>query len=257
MAASPTSSGNPPPTDPGSWDEVRSAWGVTWLRTFYSLSAVRQSPERLFVPFAAAWFLVNVTPWGFGPGYLYSFYLTFLFRKTGEILPYTYSAAVVSFVSLLYLFRKRSSLRFVRAFLIAGTVPFAGPGLFEVIYQEIGHFAHPSIFANYAQPYVMFSYCVWVVLGLTGVGWWKITYRFWLLVWTTISGWILWVGLGFPLVIFGTFAQLPIAYTLNIWLKWASFLIFLLPIVEGILDKSSALNASPSNREGPLHESKT
>jgi hypothetical protein len=196
---------------------------------------VRERPELLFLPFAAFWLLVNVAPWGFGPSYLYSFYQAFTLQKSNVIFPFTYGVAVASFVGVLILLIRRGGLGSGRAFLIAGTVPFPGLGAFEIIFQEAGRFLQSAIFVGYAQPYVMFSYGSWVVLGLTGVGWWRITWRTWLLLGTTALGWAVWFSLGFPLVSFGTFEQYPAAYALNLWLKAAMVLLFVLPIAEGAL----------------------
>jgi len=202
--------------------------------------AVRRRPELLFLPFAAFWLLVNVAPWGFGPSYLYSFYLAFTGQKSDIIFPYTYAFAVVTFAGILLAGHRWTRLGLGRTFLIAGTVPFAGPGVFEVVFQEAGAYFHPSLFIGYAQPYVMFSYCSWVVLGLTGLGWWRLTWRWAVALGYTVVGFLAWFALGFPLVSTGSFDQVPWAYFFNISLKASCFLVFVIPIVEGMYRERAA-----------------
>jgi hypothetical protein len=122
----------------------------------------------------------------------------------------------------------------VRAFLIAGTVPFAGPGVFEVVFQETGRFVHPAHSAGYALPYVMISYATWGVLGLTGVAWWRVSWRWWIVLAHSGGGFSAWIAIGFPRVTAGTAAQLRTAYFLNISLKGSFYLVFLLSILEGM-----------------------
>jgi len=206
--------------------------------------AFRRRPELLFVPFAALWLLVNAAPWGFGPGYIYSFYLAFTGQKSDIIFPYTYAFAVTTFGAILLMGLRWTRLGAARTFLIAGTVPFAGPGLFEVIFQEAGAYFHPGLFIGYAQPYVMFSYAIWVVLGLTGLGWWRLTWRWAVAVAYTGIGFLAWFAIGFPLVSTGSFAQLPWAYFFNISLKASCFLVFVIPIAEGMYWEKGATHRS-------------
>jgi len=197
-------------------------------------TAFRRRPELLFAPFAALWLLVNVAPWGFGPDYLYSFYLAFTGQKSDIIFPYTYAFAVTSFVGIFLAGLRWSRLGLGRTFLVAGTVPFAGPGVFEIIFQEAGARFHPGLFIGYAQPYVMLSYGTWVVLGLTGLGWWRLTWRWGVSLAYTVGGFLIWFAIGFPLVSTGSFAQVPWAYFFNISLKASCFLVFAVPIADGM-----------------------
>jgi hypothetical protein len=209
------------------------------LRAVWQL--FHRRPEALFLPLASLWLLVNITPWGFGTGYLYSFYLAFTGQKYDIIFPYTYGFAVVSFVGIMLAGLRWTRLGPVRTFLIAGTVPFSGPGVFEVVFQEAGAHFHPYLFVGYAQPYVMFSYAVWGALGLTGLGWWRITWRWVVAFAYTVGGFLTWFAIGFPLVTMGSFAQVPWAYFFNISLKASCFLVFVLPIAEGMWSERARL----------------
>jgi hypothetical protein len=202
-------------------------WLLPWAR-------LRSSPEVLFLPLAAVWLIVNVGPWGFGTGYLDSFYLAFTLQKSNVIFPFTYAFAVASFVGLMFAGVRWTGLGPVRTFLIAGTVPFAGPGAFEIVFQESGRFVHPGLFIGYALPYVMFSYGTWVLLGLTGVGWWRPTWRWAVVVGYSVIGFGVWLAIGFPLVTSGSFNEVPAAYFLNITLKGTFYLVFALPVLEGM-----------------------
>lgn len=222
-------------------------WG--W-RNVFDRDELRRFPERLFAPLAAVWLGVNLGPWGFGPGYLLAFYQAFTFQKSDQILPFTYAAAVVLFAITWGALHRFGRLRAWRGFLIAGSSVFAGPGAFEVIYQEAGSVIHPTVFAGYAMPFVMISYLLWVVLGLTGAPWWRMTRRVLLLVLITLAGWGLWFSLGFPLVIYGSILQFPVAYALNIGLKAAMFLLFILPIWEGAWANRFAFKPLPAPTTG-------
>jgi hypothetical protein len=230
-------------------------------RLAHAAERLRTRPETLFVPFAAFWLLVNVGPWGFGTGYLVSFYLAFTLQKSNVIFPFTYAFAVLTCGAVLFAGLRWAGLGGVRAFLIAGTVPFAGPGAFEVVYQEAGAYFHPAIFVGYAQPYVMFSYGVWVVLGLTGLGWWRLTLRWAGVIAYTVAGFAVWFALGFPLVSMGSFAALPAAYLLNVSLKGSFYLVFVVPILEGMYAARSRPRASvpdpPAASLGPNHRAST
>jgi hypothetical protein len=241
-------------TDGGSKSETyEAAEGATQFPRL-SLALLRARPEILFVPFAAVWLLVNVAPWGFGTGYLYSLYLAFTLQKSNVILPFTYAFAVLTFAALLGAGLRWTRLGWGRSVIVAGTVPFAGPGLFEIVFQEAGAHVHPYLFVGYADPYVMFSYGTWVLLGLTPLGWWRLTWRWGVTVAYSAGGFLAWIALGMPLVTSGTFAQLPAAYLLNITLKASFYLVFLLPVLEGtrarrptetnpaVSDRSSASN---------------
>ncbi|MFI5413877.1 MAG: hypothetical protein ACHQ0I_04760, partial [Candidatus Lutacidiplasmatales archaeon] len=77
------------------------------------------------------------------------------------------------------------------------------------------------------------SYGTWVALGLTGLGWWRITWRWWCVLAYSVGGFAIWLAIGFPLVTTGTFSQIPDAYALNISLKASFFLVFFVPVMEG------------------------
>jgi hypothetical protein len=202
-----------------------------WLR-----SQLRNFPERLFLPLASLWLLVNVAPWGFGTGYLVSFYEAFTFQKSNVIFPFTYAFAVTSFGLSLGAGLRWARLPAWRAFLIGGTVPFAGPAAFEIAFQESGRLVHPGLFVGYALPYVMFSYGTWVLLGLTGVGWWRLSWPWLVALVYSIGGFLAWVALGMPLVTSGSWAQVPLAYFFNLTLKASCFIVFLLPVLNGMHD---------------------
>jgi hypothetical protein len=202
-------------------------WLLPW-------AVLRRRPEILFLPLAAIWIAINLGPWGFGVGYLDSFYLAFTYQKTDVIFPFTYAFAVATFLTLMWTGSRWTGLGFSRTFLIAGTVPFAGPGAFEIVYQESGRFVRPEAFVGGAVPYVMISFGTWVLLGLTGVGWWRLTWRWAFVLGYSVIGFAVWIAIGFPLVTTGTFTQFPVAYALNITLKASFFLVFTLPILEGM-----------------------
>ncbi len=205
-------------------------------RSKHRLALLREKPEVLFVPLAATFLAVNVG--GYGLKFVVAFLQYFTLEQSNQVFPFTLAFAWMVFVSTFAISIKRASLNPPRAFVVSATLPFSGAGGFELVYQVIGERVQPCCFGPNAAapfgPYEVLSALTWVALGLTGLGFWKVTSKFLILLALIFAGFAAWVLIGFPQVTWGTFSQYPIAYALNIGLKAALFAIFSLPVIEGL-----------------------
>ncbi|MHB8565494.1 MAG: hypothetical protein ACYC7D_04590 [Nitrososphaerales archaeon] len=194
----------------------------------------------MFIPLATIFLVINVG--GYGLKYVAAFLQYFTLQQSNQIFPFTLAAAWIVFIACFIVSIKRAHLNPLRAFVVAATLPFSGAGGFELIYQLIGERVQPCCFGPNAAapvgPYEILSALTWVALGLTGLGFWKITRKFWIICLLIVLGFAVWVWIGFPQVTWGSPEQEPLAYALNILLKGGLFLIFLIPVLDGMLTKS-------------------
>ncbi len=142
----------------------------------------------------------------------------------GVTFPVTYGMAWIIFLSILYLKRGLGW----RGFAIAGTAPFGGAGLFELLQDVTGTVLQPTVWIF--NGWGLLNLLAWVLLGLTGMYYWKLGRVWWFLALSYPVLWILWGLKGFPQVTWGSFSQYPLAYIFTILLKVESYIIFGLPI---------------------------
>lgn len=203
---------------------------------------LQKRPELIFLPVACIFLVVNVG--GYGEKFIVSFIQYFTLQLSNQIFPFTLAFAWIVFVSTLVISLKYAHLGFARSFIISGSLPFAGAGGFELIYQMIGTIVQPCCFGATAAspfgPYEILSALTWVSLGFTGLGFWKLTRKFWIASLIVVAGFALWVLIGFPQVTWGDFSQYPLAYVLNIGLKGGLFAVFAIPLIEGMMFKDSS-----------------
>ncbi len=181
---------------------------------------VRDRPELLLLPLAAVFLAVNVGPWGFGPNYLVVFALFMTLQRYNQIFPLTWSLSVALFASTLWLFARRTELAKWRSFVIAGTIPFAAVSLFEIPCDLANWAAHP---ANGTTWFDIISIGTWLGVGLTSIGWWKVTREYWAYLGGFLAGFGVWYAIGFPTIDYATGPMLAVAYGFNIVLKVACF----------------------------------
>lgn len=203
---------------------------------------LQKRPEIIFFPVACIFLVVNLG--GYGEKFIVSFVQYFTLQLSNQIFPFTLAFAWIVFLSTLVISLKYTHLGFTRSFIISGSLPFAGAGGFELIYQMIGAIVQPCCFGASAAapfgPYEILSALTWVSLGFTGLGFWKLTRKFWIASSIVIAGFALWVLIGFPQVTWGSFFQYPLGYILNIGLKGGLFTVFAIPLIEGMMSKDSS-----------------
>lgn len=132
-------------------------------------------------------------------------------------------------------------LNVMRCAMVAASIPFGATGLFEILFQTIGVTVHFTW-----GPYDWFAISLWAAIGITGLPFWKLTWVFWFSLAGIIGGFWAWALLGFPQVTWGTIENVPVAYAFNIALKVMTFVLFALPMVQGIRESNVAKSNGPN-----------
>jgi hypothetical protein len=150
------------------------------------------------------------------------------------ILPFTLSAALVSAIIVWWQLARLSDLSRVRRFLITMSICVGPVGAFEVPYQAIRGYVFASSLGGEASIGTWIALGCWILVGLTGIGWMRVTRRTWILAAAMAIGFLGWWAVGYPQVTFSTSSQVAIAYLFNVPLKFGAFALFVLPLVDGL-----------------------
>jgi hypothetical protein len=210
-------------------------------------ASLRARPELLFAPLACLLILFNVGPWGYGPTYIATFALYFSLQRSNEIFPLTWTLCVATFASTLWLLVRSKLLTLWRDLLVAGSVPFLAVSLFEIPYEVAYGVTHPGTITLFE----VVSMATWLAVGVTSVGWWRVSSRFSLLAMGVISGFVVWYAIGFPTIDRATGASFDVALVFNLILKIAVFPLAALPVWDGILAAwRESLNATSGGLPG-------
>jgi hypothetical protein len=191
----------------------------------------RQRPEYWFIATVALAALTSFTNIGqavLGPAVLRR--LTFV--TPDPILPFTLGAAAVAVISVAAALKKWGRLDTLRTIVVAASVPIGAVGAFEIPFQLIRAQAYPAVAGGPVDYHPYLALSIWVLVGFTSVGYWKLTSRFFALLVGTFVGFLLWWSVGYPQVTSGVTAQVELGYLFNVPLKFAAFAIFALPILE-------------------------
>lgn len=116
--------------------------------------------------------------------------------------------------------------------MVAASIPFGATGLFEIVFQAIGVTIQPLVF--YMSLYDWFAISLWTAIGITGLPFWRMTGIFWLSLSLIIAGFCAWVLAGYPQVSGDPTGNVQLAYAFNGSLKLMMFVLFTLPIFQGI-----------------------
>jgi hypothetical protein len=140
------------------------------------------------------------------------------------VFPITYASALVTLGVGTYRFRKRAGLSILRSLLLGAGLATAGTGLFEIIWQGLGHIVYPNQISGgiWLANYVLNG--SWIFLSFGSIQYWRITRQFLVAVSFFVLGWIVWLVLDFPQVFQ---SANNVAFILNSSLKILSFGIFL------------------------------
>jgi hypothetical protein len=195
-------------------------WGVLW-----------DHPEFVFLPSIVILFVVSDAPSIFGPQYAVRFGAYLSNPNQGGIFPFTWTASWCTFLIATYAGVRWTSLRLPRSILVAASLPFGATGVFELVYQFTGSVVQPWGF-NMAA-FAWFDLVLWTAVGFTSCVYWRITWDYLVLLGLFALGFIAWAAIGYPQITWGTIAQQPIAYGLNVALKGGAFALFLLPTLRG------------------------
>ena len=160
-----------------------------------------------------------------------------------HILPFTLAAAIVSGAVILVVLHRRTSLHPVRSLLVALGAIVGAVGAFEIPYQAIRDAVYPATNAPGVGYHSWLALGAWVILGFTGLGYWKVSRRWLLLFGATVAGFLGWWAVGYPQVTSSMPDQVDLGYLFNVPLKFAAFALFCLPVVEGVRRHARAVEA--------------
>ncbi len=197
-----------------------------------SIPMLQVRPELLFVPLTGVCFLLSLAPFAYGWQWGQNFVHYLVVPTANQISPVTWSAAWITFGSTFLLMFLWTRLNALRCAMVAASIPFGATGLFEIIFQAIGVTVQPLGF--YMRPYDWFAISLWTAIGITALPFWKLTRVFWLAVAGIIGGFWAWVLIGYPQASWGTIESVPVPYAFNIALKVMTFVLFALPMLQGI-----------------------
>lgn len=196
------------------------------------ISIFQNRPELLFLPLSGVCFLFSLAPFAYGWGWGQNFVHYLIDPTANQISPVTWSAAWVGFGSTFLLMRLRTRLKAFRCAMVAASIPFGATGLFEIVFQAIGITIQPLTF--HMSPYDWFAISLWTAIGITGLPFWRMTWIFWLSLSLIIAGFCAWVLAGYPQVSGDPTGDLQLPYAFNGSLKLMMFVLFTLPIFQGI-----------------------
>lgn len=214
----------------------------------------RGHPEIVFLLCLAVLYEVNYTsiathgwvPWTFQE-------LTFQ-RVPDPVVPFTIGATVVCAVVLAAVLTPQIGLP--RAVLVGISVPVAAVGAFELAYLFM---IDPAAFWIPSNPDPLYwgyvaALLSYVVFGFVGVGWWRVPRWWWYVLIGVAAGFAIWYAAGVPLTLPSIGGRttppgllLPVLVG-NVILKWAVFILFAAPIMEGVrrgASRNADSDASP------------
>jgi hypothetical protein len=197
-----------------------------------SIPLFQERPELLFVPLTGVCLLLSMAPFAYGWQWGQNFVHYLVSPTANQISPVTWSAAWVTFGTTFFLMFRWTRLNALRCAMVGASIPFGATGLFEVLFQGIGLTFRPLWF--HWGPYDWFVLLLWTSIGITGVPFWKITRLFWFSLAVFVGGFSAWVLAGYPQATWGTIESVPVAYGFNIILKAMAFVLFSLPLLQGI-----------------------
>ena len=113
------------------------------------------------------------------------------------IFPITWVSAVFSFFIIFLLLFKRTSL--LNSFMIASACPFGAAFLFEFIFSIIALIVHghPILYGN---PYYFFVGVSWLIMPISGIGFWSRNKILYSSIIVFIVGFVIWIMIGFPIL---------------------------------------------------------
>ncbi|MCK5627163.1 hypothetical protein KAI23_04290 [Candidatus Bathyarchaeota archaeon] len=113
------------------------------------------------------------------------------------IFPITWVSAVFSFFVILLLLFKRTSV--LNSFMIASVCPFGAAFLFEFIFSIVAMMVHghPILHGN---PYYMVLGVSWLIMPISGIGFWSRNRILSGSIVVFIVGFIIWIIIGFPIL---------------------------------------------------------
>jgi hypothetical protein len=179
------------------------------------------------------------------------------FATPDRIIPFTIAAALICAPLVWWVLYNWTGLDPVRSLMIAVSVPIGAVGAFEIPFQVIRGLVYPSPVVATLGFQPALALASWVVVGLTGIGFWKVTRLYGFLLALTAAGFLIGWALGYPQVTSVVTDQIDLAYVFNVPLKFALplLLLFPLPIVERARGILLVRRSQPLRESGPTADS--
>jgi hypothetical protein len=196
---------------------------------------VRSFPQRIFA-LRAPWqdwiFVPLFVQWAVVCFVLYPAYPSFLFdigtfhRAHNVIFPYTWISSLLLFVYALWLFAFRYRLDYVRSVAYSMGLTIAATSVFEIVYQNVGIGVGVGNQAIEGQLINLSS----IGLALASVRFWRASRPFLFATMLFLSGWLLWLALGYPQIYNPSTILALRGYALNATLKVGAYVVMALMV---------------------------
>lgn len=199
----------------------------------------------IFIPTIAIWAVIDIPPypWFGGQSVLYTMIqwstLGLLDGTSNPIFPFTLATAIVSFL-LALAWLSEAGLGKIRSLLLAISFPFAFTSSFELVWQNAFLIVRPGPFKGTLLADVLFG--SWLLLGLSTIGYWQITRKFYIALISLMAGFGGWFAAGYPQIFIPS--ELWLAFPLNIATKILFASVFLVLLYDGTSKQRTDYNAS-------------
>ena len=203
----------------------------------FSLNAPWQ--DWIFIPVVSVWMFINFE--------LYPAYPKFIFEigtfqaGANVVFPYTWASSLLLFIYGLWLFHRRYGLDYIRTVIYAVSLSFAATSLFEIIYQNIGSGIGGGKEGLEGQLINLSA----IALALSSLRFWKASKMLLSSLVLFLTGWIVWVSVGYPQIYNANPVLAMQAYAFNVALKVGAF---------GVVGLLVSFGASP---RGPQEDRET
>jgi len=168
----------------------------------YDMQRIKQTLQRypwmVYIPLWTLWIVLNFTGLGawIGPTVLTQL-ISGPTTDLNIIFPITWISAVVSFISIIYFLRNRTS--FFNSLAISGASQLGAAFLFEFVFSVIALFihGHPILEGN---PYYIGIGLSWLIMLLCGIGFWSWNQHVKASIELFVTGFFIWSVIGFPIL---------------------------------------------------------
>jgi hypothetical protein len=166
------------------------------------MNQIKQTLQRYpwiaYIPLWTLWIVLNFT----GPGaWIGPTVITQLFSgpttDLNIIFPITWISAVVSFISIIYFLRNRTS--FSNSLAISGASQLGAAFLFEFIFSIIALCIHGHSILE-GNPFYIIIGISWLIMLICGIGFWSWNRHLQVSIGLFVLGFFIWSVIGFPIL---------------------------------------------------------
>jgi hypothetical protein len=179
---------------------------------------LQRYPWIVYIPLWALWIVLNFTGRGawIGPTVIRQL-ISGPTTDLNVIFPITWISAIVSFISIIYFLRNRTS--FFNSLAISAASQLGAAFLFEFVFSIIALFIHGHQILE-GDPYYIGIGLSWLIMPICGMGFWSWNQHLKTSIGLFLVGFFIWSAIGFPIL------KGVDSIALNYLTKIASFYIF-------------------------------